>query len=31
MLVQSAIGLAVFLGLAWAMSEHRRLVPLRWW
>lgn len=29
MLVQSAIGLAVFLGLAWAMSEHRRQVSLR--
>ena len=29
MLVQSAIGLAVFLGLAWAMSEHRRKVSLR--
>ena len=29
MLVQSAIGLAVFLGLAWAMSEHRRNVSLR--
>ena len=27
--VQSAIGLAVFLGLAWAMSEHRRKVSLR--
>ena len=29
MLVQSAIGLVVFLGLAWAMSEHRRNVSLR--
>ena len=29
MLVQSAIGLLVFLGLAWAMSEHRRNVSLR--
>ncbi len=29
MLMQSAIGLAVFLGLAWAMSEHRRKVSLR--
>ena len=29
MLVQSAIGLAVFLGLAWALSEHRRKVSLR--
>lgn len=29
MLVQSAIGLAVFLGLAWAVSEHRRKVSLR--
>ena len=29
MFVQSAIGLAVFLGLAWAMSEHRRKVSLR--
>ena len=29
MLVQSAFGLAVFLGLAWAMSEHRRKVSLR--
>jgi len=29
MLVQSAIGLVVFLGLAWAMSEHRRKVSLR--
>lgn len=27
--VQSAIGLAVFLGLAWAMSEHRRKVSMR--
>lgn len=27
--VQSAIGLVVFLGLAWAMSEHRRQVSLR--
>ncbi len=29
MLVQSAIGLAVFLGLAWAISERRRHVSLR--
>lgn len=29
MLMQSAIGLAVFLGLAWAMSEHRRNLSLR--
>ncbi len=29
MLVQSAIGLAGFLGLAWALSEHRRKVSLR--
>lgn len=29
MLVQSGIGLVVFLGLAWAMSEHRRQVSLR--
>lgn len=27
--VQSAIGLAVFLGLAWALSERRRMAPLR--
>ena len=27
--LQSAIGLVVFLGLAWVMSEHRRLVSLR--
>ena len=27
--LQSAIGLAVFLGLAWVMSEHRRRVSLR--
>ena len=26
---QSAIGLLIFLGLAWVMSEHRRLVSIR--